>query len=334
MSEKIVVVGSGLSGLIVANELQNAGFSVSVLEKNSRPGGLMNTKNSGVHYLHATKAAINYYKQYADEVAVRRVETGCYIDGKCSSYPRVLRKMTGQQRNNIIVQYYEKTRHRKASAVNMQKQKVMNAVYSRKQSSDYAIKNTNEIIAALSAGLNISYNTKVEHIDIEKMHIYSDKGTCEYDALVNTIPLSVFSSLSDINTHCEYEPLLFVEAVNSVEKHDYDWCYFPESSITFHRVSFVGKKLYIEATTESTIDRVLDDARNIFGSNVQLVSSRVLTPGHIIESSYTNGIIQELESLGVFSVGRYAQWKHNVKIDDVVVSREKLKRKIEKYIYE
>ena len=39
MAKKVVIVGSGIAGIASAIRLQNKGYSVQVLEKNSYPGG-------------------------------------------------------------------------------------------------------------------------------------------------------------------------------------------------------------------------------------------------------------------------------------------------------
>ena len=39
MSQKAIVIGSGFAGLSAATHLAEAGFEVTILEKNSQPGG-------------------------------------------------------------------------------------------------------------------------------------------------------------------------------------------------------------------------------------------------------------------------------------------------------
>ncbi len=46
MNKNVVVLGAGISGLATALQIQQAGFNVTVLEKNSAPGGSMRTEKS------------------------------------------------------------------------------------------------------------------------------------------------------------------------------------------------------------------------------------------------------------------------------------------------
>ena len=48
---KITVIGAGLAGLTAAHRLQQAGFSISVLEREQSPGGRMGeTHTLGLNY--------------------------------------------------------------------------------------------------------------------------------------------------------------------------------------------------------------------------------------------------------------------------------------------
>ena len=41
--KRVIVIGAGLSGMVAALELRSAGFDVTILEANSRPGGRVHT---------------------------------------------------------------------------------------------------------------------------------------------------------------------------------------------------------------------------------------------------------------------------------------------------
>ena len=49
MSDRAVVIGGGLAGLIAAGRLRDAGRDVVVFDKGRRPGGRANTREHDVH---------------------------------------------------------------------------------------------------------------------------------------------------------------------------------------------------------------------------------------------------------------------------------------------
>ena len=67
----IVIIGSGLGGLLCANILSKQGFKVAVLEKNTVPGGCLQTfkrKNvvfdTGIHYVGSFDEGQRMHKFY------------------------------------------------------------------------------------------------------------------------------------------------------------------------------------------------------------------------------------------------------------------------------
>ena len=60
---KITVIGAGLAGLTAAHRLQQAGFSVNVLEKSQSPGGRMaEAHDLGLNYLTGARLIYSFSK--------------------------------------------------------------------------------------------------------------------------------------------------------------------------------------------------------------------------------------------------------------------------------
>lgn len=82
----IIIIGSGLGGLICGNILSKEGFKVCVLEKNTRPGGCMQSYNrkggivdTGIHYVGCLDDGqiLNQYFKYLnilDKLKIKRLD--------------------------------------------------------------------------------------------------------------------------------------------------------------------------------------------------------------------------------------------------------------------
>src|SRR5690606_29921716 len=83
----IIVIGSGLGGLVCANTLAKEGYKVLVLEKNNQYGGNLQTFvrdrcifDTGVHYLGGLAKGQNLYQYFrylgiADDLRLMRMDT-------------------------------------------------------------------------------------------------------------------------------------------------------------------------------------------------------------------------------------------------------------------
>lgn len=88
----IAIIGAGISGLICAYELQKAGYTVTVFEKESYPGGRMSTRHHDHFYFdigadHLGAGAYREMNRYCDELGVtkqpmKEAKFGVYRNGR------------------------------------------------------------------------------------------------------------------------------------------------------------------------------------------------------------------------------------------------------------
>src|SRR6188474_1170934 len=86
----IVIIGSGMGGLVCANLLGMEGYKVCILEKNKQIGGSLQTYvrdrvifDSGVHYLGGLSEGQNLYQIFKylgimDKLKLRKMEEGVF----------------------------------------------------------------------------------------------------------------------------------------------------------------------------------------------------------------------------------------------------------------
>ena len=131
---------------------------------------------------------------------------------------------------------------------------------------------------------------------ITKQKITTNTGVKPYKKLISTLPAPIFSKLSFTKLSCDFSAIdkSFGEASSIFSKTDFDYIYFPEKKISINRATKI-------------------DANKWLYEKVGRHDGMQIIPKAQIKQD------ADLDRMGnIKFIGRYAQWKHNVKIQQVV----------------
>ncbi len=202
-------------------------------------------------------------------------------------------------------------------------------------------------------------NENVESIDPWRRVVYLTSGREEtYDFLVSTLPIPlVFRMLKDTpdGMRGNAQKLHAISVLNinlGVDRpaiHDQHWLYFPEDEFIFSRVGFpmnFSKSVAPEGTSSMYVeithrpDQKLDieemTAKAIIGlekCGILRNGDRILTR-HVLDirhayvvfdehrQKYLQGLLDYLESLHIYSVGRYGKWDYFSMEDSILSGKD------------
>ncbi len=289
------IIGGGISGLIASIYNENH----TIITENI--GGQFGTSGLGPRILEVNQNSLNFINDLGiKDYKIKSAKIGYKINGI----------LVDNISNQMRLQYYLKSRKIKNC------DKVPDSIMSDgKNIIDYYDLNWKEVLQKAKENSNIIDNSKITSIDTKNKIInylnISDrkKYSVEYEELISTIPAPVFYKLSNLKPKLDfrYSKKYFI-VVNSknIEMGNYDYVYFPETKYDFHRITKINEnRASIEYTTNnlslSMGNFICKIAINIFSIPI----------GQII-----SGEVNEIE--GVKFLGRFAEWNHSVKIDDVV----------------
>ncbi|HED6757486.1 TPA: NAD(P)-binding protein [Campylobacter coli] len=184
----------------------------------------------------------------------------------------------------------------------------------------------NTFIEAIGEGVKIFTDYEVTEIKKENNQ-WIVNGEKKYDILINTSPLdSIPQILKDIPTEAlscfkklKYNKVtnIFWETDGSL---DITWGYIPDPNIGFHRISNTGSIVQpkgnfctTEAIGEIPYDRLVEEGQKIPFLKKPLDYNVTEHAYVFFDLSYTQaktGAISYLDSLGIYSHGRFGEWEY------------------------
>ncbi|MBX1494581.1 NAD(P)-binding protein [Campylobacter coli] len=186
--------------------------------------------------------------------------------------------------------------------------------------------NQNTFIEAIGEGVDILTNYDVKDITKENNQ-WIVNGEKKYDILINTSPLDLIpqilknipiKALSCFNK-LKYNKVtnIFWETDGSL---DITWGYIPDPSIGFHRISNTGSIVQpkgnfctTEAIGEIPYDRLVEEGQKIPFLKKPLDYNVTEHAYVFFDLNYTKaktGAISYLDSLGIYSHGRFGEWEY------------------------
>ncbi len=186
--------------------------------------------------------------------------------------------------------------------------------------------NQNTFIEAIGEGVDILTNYDVKDITKENNQ-WIVNGEKKYDILINTSPLDLIpqilknipiKALSCFNK-LKYNKVtnIFWETDGSL---DITWGYIPDPSIGFHRISNTGSIVQpkgnfctTEAIGEIPYDRLVEEGQKIPFLKKPLDYNVTEHAYVFFDLNYTQakaGVISYLDSLGIYSHGRFGEWEY------------------------
>ncbi|MGJ9042741.1 protoporphyrinogen/coproporphyrinogen oxidase [Campylobacter coli] len=186
--------------------------------------------------------------------------------------------------------------------------------------------NQNTFIEAIGEGVDILTNYDVKDITKENNQ-WIVNGEKKYDILINTSPLDLIpqilknipiKALSCFNK-LKYNKVtnIFWETDGSL---DITWGYIPDPSIGFHRISNTGSIVQpkgnfctTEAIGEIPYERLVEEGQKIPFLKKPLDYNVTEHAYVFFDLNYTKaktGAISYLDSLGIYSHGRFGEWEY------------------------
>lgn len=219
----------------------------------------------------------------------------------------------------------------------------------------YSVDGAEVYVKALLSGVKeskILLKQKVKSIDYTKKILVTDNLEISYDYIVNTSPLNNFIDNFDFFKFIDKKKFVSNKVIvlnlgfdtqsNDTTSH---WIYFPEAKFPFYRVGFYSNiieskrmSLYVECSFKSNdypnldelLEKVLFSLREIeLITSQKLISYVVLQlyPAYVIlfpeVEVAKSRIMEDLNSLDIYSIGRYGDWKY-CSIEDSVLDAYKL----------
>ena len=205
---------------------------------------------------------------------------------------------------------------------------------------------------------NVLLNAIVDRIDLKNKKVFLHNGEIiKYENLINTIPFNNFLKLTDDENYIELSEkltynkvLVFNLGFNKKSKYNKEhWIYFPDKEINFYRVGFYDNilnsdklSMYVEigypknavidaSITKKELNETLKNLKNIgiIDDSFELVAyeSIVMDPAYVHidtkNDKYVRKIINDLNDVQVYSIGRYGAWTY-CSMEDCMLQAKKL----------
>ena len=181
-------------------------------------------------------------------------------------------------------------------------------------------------------------NETVVLVDVEKKVVTTDKGTYEYDYLINTIPFNNLLGLMDesdlIKSNLSWNKVLVFNIGFDKDAIDntLHWIYFPDKKINFYRVGFysnilnenklsiyveIGMKPEDEVNEGVQFKRTIENLKEcgiITDHKVVSYQTLVMNPAYVHVSDkgkkFFNEKMDVLKEKSVYTLGRYGGWTY------------------------
>jgi len=161
--------------------------------------------------------------------------------------------------------------------------------------------------------------SQVMKIDLESKEIFLDNGVIlNYDSLVSTVPIKVLIFLLGIYEEMKFEKLnknfaiVDYNSTNDFLSSKYHYIYNVDFDKVYTRKTFYSDYVVYETPEPVSIDDMIEGSKVVKTYNslpIQIMKS------HSFE-----------KYAGIPLLGRYAQWNHKVKIEDIIVRSLELEK--------
>lgn len=288
------ILGGGLSGLILA--YYNRDFTIV---SENLGGQMLNDFPLGPRLMQKTDYTKIFLKQLKIDAKIKTSKIG-YSDGMI---------FYSFQPLNFAEKYFIQSR--KTS-----KHHFTESVMSGSKSSiDFYDVKFDTIINKLIESLGDRHiKSNVSKIDPANSVFYIDEKKYEYDNLISTIPMPLFMKLSELNVDKHYfsaldKSFVLTKKLNLNDYHDdFDYIYYIDKP--YNRIMKWDDRYIIEFTGYKE-NKIFD-----FCKKENLEIEKYLNLSNIQIRKSIDKI--DLDIKNVEFVGRYAQWKHSIKTQEVI----------------
>lgn len=204
----------------------------------------------------------------------------------------------------------------------------------------------------LEGKIDIHFSKKAVRINIRAKKVYFSDGTTDtYDLLLTTIPLDVLAGLCESirlpRLHLVFSTVhlvgIGVQGIPPRRLQDVLWCYFPEKTVPFFRVTLLSNfsesmspqgtwSLLCEISSSKTsplpdgsiIQRVKDglqqcgflEPQDVIVDEWMQNMYRGYPVPTVLRDRYVHQVLEALEPWNVYSRGRFGAWKYEVSNQD------------------
>ena len=284
---KNIVIGGGPSGLIWA--LYHPEYVVFT----DKIGGQFNAPfQLGPKYLHKTEYTEKFLKDLNifGEVNTKIVKVGFFYDGKINP------KNTEENRKL----YFEKTRGLSDTVVYKSSMSEGNEEF---EAFDIDIEDIiKHIYQKIKSRVIVS---KVSKVDMVFKEVITENATYPFDNLVVTIPKPIFCRMIEQEEEAKQfvsYPTTFIRSDIKGGLGEFDYVYFSQKETPFHRVSKIPNGEYCFEYKGDDVEKVETE-----------IDRFVLKIGQLVQRKDTITYPQYVKFLG-----RYANWKHSIKMKEVL----------------
>jgi protoporphyrinogen oxidase len=216
-----------------------------------------------------------------------------------------------------------------------------------------AIEYVNSLFSRIDSS-KVSLNEELISVNLVNKVAYTNKREIKFDKLISSMPFPVLLNKCekkyDKDIYSWNKVLVFNLGFDKkgVDKLNH-WVYFPEKKYSFYRIGYYDNifnddrlSLYVELgfDKDENVDKdkylpiILNDLKKAgIITNHELLSyvSILMDPAyvHVNQSSEIDKkrIMKELEDYGVYSIGRYGDWKY-CSIEDNIIEAKELSKSI------
>lgn len=277
-----IILGGGVAGLLQAY------FNHDAIIISDQIGGQFSSKfQLGPKYLHVDEASKRFFKEMNVEPDIKKIKIGFYYDGALHS------ENTEENRKR----YFEKTRSSSSEPY-------LSAMTANKTEFDSFDIDVDALIEILRTKINNEIILeRVTKIDLKNKKISTISREIEYSNLISTIPMNVFLFLCgkpNLAKQFQAYPTTFILTDRQHSFQDFDYVYFSEQYFPFHRVTKIPKGYVFEYKGDDIHKTSFEKDRV------------VMKVGQLVQ----NDIKIDFECVKFF--GRYAEWKHHIKVNDLL----------------
>lgn len=284
-----VIIGGGISGLIAAFYNEDY-FLIS-----KDIGGQMVNNFLGPRILEIDE----YSEMFLDDLGIEKVEKVAKIGFMDSE------EVKTESDSDFRLKYYLKSRCLD-KALN-----IPDSIMSQgKNYINYYDVDWNYVVDKIKSKIKDKIiNSNVSYIDVESNTLLLDDGRIiEYEDIISTIPAPIFYKLINETAGVEFKfiPKLFivVDKINiDMKNFDYVYCL---GNNKFHRITKINDNKYaIEYTTKERYENII---KNWYPSPK--------TYCQVLYGQIVSGKVDSFDNISF--VGRFAEWKHGIKINNVI----------------
>lgn len=203
----------------------------------------------------------------------------------------------------------------------------------------------------------IHFNQTVKEINLKSRQITTDTSQFHFDLIINSMPLKHLLEITDPPVafpgrgELAHISTLVVNVVLKKRRRRFHWVYLPETDLPFYRAGYYPLRrppvCYLERSLppsrlpetggqlrEEVIHtlkrlRMITDRREIIFMDHRIIPVSYVIFNHHWPNTVPQ-LLEKLEALGIYSVGRYGTWNYSSMSDDVVLAKktaQKINRK-------